>query len=499
MGLDAGTTGVKSIIFTLDGGIASSAYKEYMMRRPKPNYAVFDSNEFWAGSVYVLRQSIQQGDIDPEEIAAIGVTGIGGALVPVDKNGKCLNSILAQYDRRAEETRKKYEKEDAMKRELKRVGRRGLSGVSSKILWFKENRPEVYRKTSKFLGGPEYVLMRLTGEMEIDYSMGSIFGLINPIKKEWDDRLIDALGLGGEKLPDLHPSGTVVGEIGSEVSKATGLNEGTPIALGGYDVMCGSLGVGAIREGVIMDVTGTVEQVAADVPSDFLKRIGPEHRIFFGCHVARGKYFATGGVGTAGSLFRWYRDTFGREEMREAEEKDLDVYDILTGEASEAEIGSRRLLVLPYFHGQGAIVGLQLAHGRREVIRAILEGITFGIRRYIEDHFESTGIKVSELRAVGGGAKSDLWLQIKANVINKRIVVPSVTEATALGAAIMAGIGVGIYKDEEEAVERTYREKKEVLPETSAVKEYEKHYKAYRDLENTLRPFYDRLTLINGP
>jgi xylulokinase len=241
-----------------------------------------------------------------------------------------------------------------------------------------------------------------------------------------------------------------------------------------------------------------VEQVAATVPSDYLKKIGPEHRVFFGCHVARGRYFATGGIPTAGSLFRWYRDNFGREEMKEAEEKGLDVYDILAGEASTAEIGSGKLLVLPNFFGEGAMIGFDLSHGRKEVIRAILEGITFGMKKYIEESFESTGINVSELRAIGGGAKSDLWLQIKANVINRRIIVPSVTESTSLGAAMMAGIGVGIYKDEDDAVEKTFKKRKMFTPEPDAVERYEEFYRIHKDLEETLRPIFSRLSSLRA-
>ena len=376
LGLDVGTTGVKSAIFTPGGETVSLKYKEYKMNRPRPDYAEFDPKEIWESSAYVLKQSILQSKVDPRDIAALGVTGIGGALVPVDKRGECLSAILAQYDRRERGIQERFRNHHADKRKREITGF-GLGGVELKIRWFKENRPEIYEKTSEFLGGPEYVMLKLSGERAIDYSMGCCFGLLNPIERTWDEELIEAMGLDQDKLPGLRSSGSVVGEVGPDVSAVTGLRKETPVAIGGYDVMCGSLGVGAISEGIVMDVTGTVEQVAATVPSDYLKKIGPEHRVFFGCHVARGRYFATGGIPTAGSLFRWYRDNFGREEMKEAEEKGLDVYDILAGEASTAEIGSGKLLVLPNFFGEGAMIGFDLSHGRKEVIRAILEGITF--------------------------------------------------------------------------------------------------------------------------
>jgi xylulokinase len=286
------------------------------------------------------------------------------------------------------------------------------------------------------------------------------------------------------------------------VSEKTGLARGTPIVLGGYDVIVGGLGVGAIEEGIASDVTGTVEQTAYTVPESFIKKLDeiPSLPLWGGCHVAKDKYYVTGGIGrSSGPILRWYRDTFASEERKDAQEKNKDVYDILTEMASKAEPGSKKLLLLPDFmfsnHGEGVLIGLSFEHSKNEIIRAILEGATYRMKEYIE-RVEEAGLKTTELRALGGGAKSSLWLQIKADVFQKTVIAPVVTEATSLGAAILAGIGVKVYRDAAEGVQRAYRVKEVHKPDEERSKLYERYYQVYKRIRPTLEGMFNDLAAL---
>jgi xylulokinase len=278
-----------------------------------------------------------------------------------------------------------------------------------------------------------------------------------------------------------------------------------PIATGGHDQACGALGVGVVGEGPVMDASGSVECIAAAMG----KPVVTEDMMGFGqccnCHTVEGTYLTLGFFPSSGIVLRWYRDTFGEKEKEEAERSDVDVYDVLTTEASKSPPGADGLMLLPHLFGsgtgqpptlnrnsRGAIIGLSMFHDRASVIRAILEGVALELRRVIE-FIEVCGIPATELRAVGGGARSPMWLQVKSNVTNRALVRPNVTEAPSLGAAILAGVGTGVYRGFENAVQTVYSEESRIEPDPDLVPMYDRQYRIYKEIYPALVGIYDDL------
>ncbi|MDQ1278987.1 MAG: xylulokinase [Thermoproteota archaeon] len=503
LALDIGTTGCRSVIYTHDGIPVSLAYEEYNPSQrfhPKPGYEEMNPDVLWDIVVRTIRKSISNENIRSRDVQALGITGIMGAWMVMGKNHKWLYPCIWTGDSRAREPIAKIMKEfegikdkDVSPSRLRR---------SARLTWFRKTMPDLYSQTLNFLNPEDYIVYKLCGRIVTDYCSAHFIGPFDPFKKKWDSKCLEIAGIDEVLMPETKPSSAIAGEVGSDVSEKTSLARGTPIVLGGYDVICGALGVGAIEEGIASDVTGTVEQTAYTVPENFLRKLDklPTAPLWGGCHVAEDKYYVTGGIGrSSGPILRWYRDTFADEEQRDAKKKNKDVYDILTEMASKAEPGSKKLLLLPDFmfsnHGEGVLIGLSFEHSKNEIIRAILEGASFRMKEYI-DRSEELGLKTTELRALGGGAKSSLWLQIKADIFQKTVIAPVITEATSLGAAILAGIGIDVYKDAAEGVRRAYRVKEIHKPDERRSKVYERYYNIYRRLRPTLEGIFSDLASL---
>lgn len=277
---------------------------------------------------------------------------------------------------------------------------------------------------------------------------------------------------------------------------------------GGHDQPCGALGVGITREGPTMDATGSVECIASAMKRPILTKKMLKAGQCCYCHVVKDMYISLGFFPSAGLIFRWYRDLFAEKEKEIAQTTGKNVYDILTEIAEKSPPGASGLLLLPHFMGsgtghspamnrnsRGAIIGLSLFHEKSHIIRSILEGITFELRQVIE-FFEEAGIMVSDLRAIGGGAKSPFWLQLKADVTNRTVIVPEITEAASLGAAILAGIGIKAYKSFDDAAAKTYKEKSVYHPKSEAMERYDKQYMIYKEIYPALVKIFDHLVLL---
>jgi xylulokinase len=364
-------------------------------------------------------------------------------------------------------------------------------------MWLKEEMPEVYRKTAKLIGWHEYVMWKLCGRPVIDPSLAQATGVFNRRKHEWSIEILDTLGIDVDLMPEIEVAGTVVGEVSSEVAKETGLATGTTVVTGAHDTPdCSALGAGMVYEGLAMDLTGTFETVQVCTSRD----LGDLTRtLCWGIKNTPNIYISgVSGVWSSGSLFKWYKDTFSQEELTEAQRTDKDVYDLLTAKAAQAPPGSNNLLVIPDFTGRstkGAIVGLTLGHTKNDVIRALLEGITYQVRLGLENAGERAA-RIKEIRAIGGGAKSTFWVQLKADMYKKRIVIPAVLEGGSLGAAILAGIGIGIYSDAFDGVNRTYRQKAVYMPNERVATVYDKYFAVYKRLRLAMEPIFNELIAI---
>jgi xylulokinase len=509
IGLDVGTTGCKAAVFTSKGELLSLGYREYSHYSPKPGWVELNPEEVWIKLREALRNALKGV---PEEPQALGISSLGEAVLPIDEDGNPLYPAITAYDQRGETYKDSIE---ILRRELGDLQLFKLTGIPlnsmpsiNKIMWIKGNMPDVYEKTWKFVCVEDYIIYKLTGKAAIDYNLASRTMMFDIHKKRWCDTILEVIGITGDLLSEPVPSGTIVGEVSSEASGETGLPRGLGVAPGGHDQACSALGVGVAEEGPTMDAAGSVECIASAMEKPILT----EHMLRAGhcchCHTVEGRYISLGFFPSSGLILRWFRDQFASKEKGEAELSGVDVYDLLVDLASKSPPGASKTLMLPHFSGggtgpqpvlnrnsRGAFIGLTPFHSRGDIVRAILEGVAYELKVLI-DYFEASGIKVSELRAVGGGAKSDFWLQLKADITGKRICLPEVTEATSLGAAILAGIGADIYSDYRGAIEETYRPRKIYEPNPSLNERYSQLYKVYKMIYPALVDIYEKLASI---
>lgn len=509
LGLDVGTSGCKVIVFDYKGELVSSAYREYSEYSPQAGWTELDPNEVWLKVKDSIRECIT-GRIPPGDIDGMSISVMGEAVFPIDRRGNVLYPAITPYDARGTGYRKLLlwweRKFGAM--ELFRTTGIPLSSMPSvnKILWIRQNMPNIFRRAWKFVCFEDYLIWKLTGEAATDYSMACRMMILDMRKKRWSCEILRATDLDEDLLAKVHSSGTVVGEVHTEASNETGLEVGMPVATGGHDQACGALGAGVIDEGPTIDATGSVECIASATRKPILTRKMLEAGQCSHCHTVKDMYISLGFLPSAGLVFRWYRDVFAEREREEARRAGKNVYDVLTGIAAGSPEGASGLLLLPHFSGsstgqspplsrnsKGALVGLSLFHKKADIIRSILEGITFELRQMIE-HFEDAGIEVSNLRAIGGGARSPFWLQLKADITRKPVVVPKVTEAPCLGASILAGIGVKAFKGFHDAIDKVYSEKTVYRPMIEVHRHYSKRYSIYKEIYPSLSQILDKLS-----
>jgi len=498
MGLDVGTTGVKAMAFTPEGKVLARAYREYPELYPKPGWVEMNPDEIWRCTREVIREVALKTKKDP--VQALGLSVLGEAATPLGKDGKPLyNSITAVDKRSIEETRWL---EETLGREYL-FQTTGMpvhpSFTMSKILWIKNHRPDIYEKTWKFLLYEDFILYKLGLDPVIDYSLAARTMAFDIHTNHWSDEILQKIGIDKSLLARVSPSGEVVGKINSRIAKELGLSPDTVAVLGGHDQPVSALGAGIIKEGEATDTCGTVECVTCISNKLSL----PASRLTYNYatypYVIENKFVTIAYFFTAGALLKWYRDNFAFEEKKTAEKEKKDIYEVII---QQTEDEPSPLLLLPHFVGsgtpwldpssKGALVGLTLRTKRKDIVRAILDSVGYELRVNLE-FLEKSGIKVEVLHAIGGGAKSEKWLQIKADITGKRFISLEIPDAGCLGAAILAGKGTGIYKSFEEAVQKLIKYKKIFSPQEEKREKYEKKYRTYKKLYLSLREINSEL------
>ena len=497
VGVDLGTSACKTVVFTLEGEKVSEALEEYPIYHPQPRWAEQNPMEWWHAAVKTIRESLEEADIGDDEIAGLSVDSQREAVVPIGKRGEELYNSIIWLDNRtrpqAEEIRQLISEKEVL----------SVTGVTidpifsaPKILWLKENVPDVFKKTARFLCAKDYIIYKLTGESVTDYSMASRTMLFDITKRDWSEKVCSAVGIPVEKLPPAKESQTVVGEVSAEASGKTLLCKGLPVVNGGGDRPCECLGAGVTDPGPVNIGTGTgsVVEVPLGEPA-----IDMEGRINCCCHVIPDTWEYEAIITTTGASLRWFRDTFGQEEKAEAGKIGRDPYDLLTEKASEIGLGSEGLFFYPYLTGafwpkfnekaRGVYFGISLSHSKGHFVRAILEGVafqyleSFGLLRELEVHVE-------EVNMVGGETKSETWNQIKADIFGRDIRVPAVDDAAALGAALLAGTGTGHFSSLRKAAEEAVKIRAVYSPIPENQKAYSRIYEDYRGVYSSIEKVY---------
>jgi D-xylulose kinase len=499
--LDLGTTGCRTFIFDIDGTIIARDYQEWESYYPTPSYVEQKANSWWESIKDTIEGAIKKSGIDKTEIVSLSVTNQRETIVPVDKEGNPLHNALVWQDRRT------IDQVEFIKNKIgidKIYQTTGLTidpyFSATKILWFKDEKPEIYKKTHKFLLVSDYIIYKLTGKYCTDYSNASRTMLFDINNLKYSEDIASQLELDLDKMPDTFESGVEIGEI---ESNETSFDKKTLVITGAGDQQSAALGVGVIKPGDIKCTTGTGSFILAYLDKP---KFDPKRRVLCSCHAIPGKWVQEASIFTTGAVLRWFRDEIAAVDCMDIEEEQ-DPYEIITSEAEKSEIGANGLLLIPHFIGAGAphwnpysrgiLFGLALGHKRKDLYKAVLEGVAFELRKSI-DVFREIDIEPKELKLTGGGSRSDLWNQIFADVLGVSCVRNVIEEATSLGAAILAAAGAGLFPDIAKAAENICKVEKRWITNTKNQDRYNQIYHFAYDLYKELnsKDFYKKFQNI---
>ena len=498
LGIDVGTTGCKAVAFNVEGKILTSAYREYPLHSPNPGWAELDSVQVWNDIKDCLTQVASQTKSDP--IQALSVSCQGEAVSPVDEKGNILSNAIVSFDNRTEPYVSQWEKKFGREKIFQSSGQPLASLFTAlKLSWMKENLPDAYKKTKYFLGFEDLVMFRLGMKPTTDYTLAARTMLFDVPTASWNEEFLAYLDLDSSVMPEAKPSGSLVGIIPDAIADEIGLPHGIRVVTGGHDQPCQALGAGVIESNAAAYGIGTVECIAPAYNKLLLNDVMLANNICCYNHTCPDLYIALVYNFTGGSLFRWYRDTLGQDELSRAKASGRDVYDILTSEAAQKPT---KVLVLPHFttsgvphfdtRTKGAIIGLTLGTTKAELTRAVLEGITYEMRMCVELLGQAGG-EVKTLRATGGGAKSAYWMQMKSDIMGIPIAEPAVSEAGCLGCAILAGNAIGVYPSISEACQNLVKLNRTFEPNAEFHKIYNEQFELYKEIYPRMKDVFHRM------
>jgi xylulokinase len=460
--IDIGTGGTRTAVFDANSGsLVTQTHQEYSSVFPRPAWVEQDAEDWWRTTCTTAQRVLKKIGKQARAITAVSITNQRETIVPVDQKGQPLYNAIVWQDRRTTPQCKSIQNQVGADVVFNETGLTIDPYFSApKILWFKKEKPQIFQDAHKFLLVHDFILHRLTGKFATDHSNASRTMLFSVERLEWSNLMCEQLEIPIEKLPTPYPSGTPIGQITKRAAKATGLPVDVPVVVGGGDQQCGAIGVGVVKSGRVKATIGTGTFILAyeDQP-----RFDPKRRLLCSCHAVPKKWVIEASIFTSGIIYRWFRDQFGEEEKQLAQLLKTDAYKFMNAQAQQSLPGARGILILPHFVGAGAphwnpdargvIIGLALGHSRADIIRAIMEGTSFEVRRNL-DIMRELGISLKELRLTGGATRSKVWNQIQADVTKLRVQRSQIEEATALGAAILAAVGGGIYSNIMDAAEK---------------------------------------------
>jgi xylulokinase len=488
IGLDIGTTGCKAIVFSDDWRVIGQGKREYSILTPQTHWAEQDAELVWKLAVESLAEAISQSKSNPTKAMALSVQG--EAVIPVDKKGRPLrNAILGMDTRTTQENEWLAETFGAEALYSKTGMPMHTMNTLTKLLWLKKHEPAVWDRSHQFLLYEDYFLRRLTGKASISHCLASRTQMYDLRSGCWAADILDKCGIDAGRLSELAPAaGGVVGNLEKNIAARIGIDGDVLVISGGHDQACAALGSGVIEPGLAMVSTGTAEVVEVAMSQPVLGESLRRGNISVYRHVAAGLFLSMTLNHSGGLLLRWFRDTLGKDKLLEARQSGTDAYDLML---ADAKPGPTNLMVLPHFSGsgtptldttsRGAFLGMTFATTQAEMAKAILEGLTFELRVNL-DLLRGAGIRIDELHAVGGGARSDIWLQLKADVCQTPLRVPRITEAACLGAAVLASVGAGDYDCINSALQDAVGLDRTIKPSSRNIEAYEQRYELYLEL-----------------
>ena len=490
LGIDVGTGGTRAVVVDGGGAVVASATAEHaQFASPETGWAEQDPRDWWRAAAEAVRAVLAGEGVGAEEIAGVGFSGQMHGCVLLDAAGEVLRPALIWCDQRTEEQSRALTARIGAERLIELVSNPALTNFTlTKMLWVREHEPELWARVRTVLLPKDYVRLRLTGERATDVADASGTLLFDVARRRWSREMLAAVEMDESLLPASFESPEITGRVSREGAEATGLREGTPVVAGAGDQAAGAVGMGIVRPGAVSATIGTSGVVFAATDRPALDRAGRLHTF---CHAVPGRWHVMGVTQAAGLSLRWFRDTFGagREDGR-------DPYERLSEEAAAAPPGSDGVLWAPYLMGErtphldpgarAALVGLAASHTRGHVVRAVLEGVAFSLRDTLTI-FGEMNVAVDNIRLGGGGARSPLWRQIQADVYGHAVETLAAEEGAAYGAALLAGVGAGVWSSVEEASDRSVRVAARTEPDATRAALMGRRYAAYRALYPALR------------
>jgi len=509
LGIDIGTSGTKTVLFDEAGNSLASATFEYPLYQPNIGWAEQEPEDWWNATVQGIRKVLSQSGVKPRDISGIGLSGQMHGLVMLDRDNNVLRRSIIWCDQRSTKECEQITSLIGEKRLVGITANPALTGfTASKIMWVKNNEPHIFEKAAKIMLPKDYVRFRLTGEFATEVSDASGMQLMDIPGRCWSKEVLSKLGIDIDQLPKLYESQVVSGKVNKEAAELTGLCEGTPVVGGAGDQAAGAVGNGIVKPGVVSSTIGTSGVVFA-----YLDKISidPAGRVHTFCHAVPNTWHVMGVTQGAGLSLKWFRDNFCNEEKNVAALMDVDPYVLMDKQAEKSMPGSNGLIYLPYLMGErtphldayarGVFFGLSAKHDKKDMIRAVMEGVVFSLRDCLEI-IREMGINVTEIRASGGGGRSRLWKQIQADVFGNAMTTINSSEGPALGVALLAGVGTGIYKNVAEACDTAIKVVEVQQPDMDRHSKYTKFYGIYRQLykslKNDYRDLFDIMSEVYG-
>ena len=496
LGVDVGTSGLKALLLAPDGRLLGSATVPYPMAVPRPGWAQQDPALWWDGCVTAIRRLLKESRLPPSRLAGVGLTGQMHGSVFLGAQGEVLTPALLWCDQRTAaecgEITRRVGGEASL---LRLTFNKALTGFTApKVLWVRRHLPQVDRKTAKLLLPKDYVRYKLTGGFATDVADASGTLLFDVRRRGWSDPMLKALGIPRAWMPDAYEGSAVTGRISAEAARITGLPAGLPVIAGGGDQAAGAIGCGVIAPGVVSASLGTSGVVFAAAP---LPRSTPDGRLHVFCSSVTGGWHVMGVMLSAAGSLNWFRHTLGGALLPHPLPRGANAYDLICKAAAKVPAGAEGLTFLPYLTGErtpyadpdarGVFFGLSLKHTAAHMARAVLEGVAFGMRDSVE-LVRGMGVRVAEIRLSGGGARNPLWCRIQAAAYGATGVRLTREEGPALGAAMLAGIGTGVFRDYPHAVKSCVQER-DRFPAAAGLKAtYASSYRTYRALYPALAP-----------
>ncbi len=492
---DIGTTSLKTALISDEGTVLAVHTEEYHLRTPQAGWAEMEPEAYWRAAVAGVRAVLahphesrvasresRAGTGAAEDVAAIGFASQGQSFIPLSPTGQALHNAIVWVDSRANEIALQWEREWLSREEYRRLsGYPWIPGEMTifKLAWLREHEPAAHGAW-KFLFLPDYLIWRLTGEVATDYNLAQMSGMYDVRAREWEARLLEAAGVTAEQLPSVHAPGKVVGALREEVARELGLPAGVPVCVGCNDQLAGAVGAGNVAPGVVTETTGTA--LAAITTT---AELVDDQRLYAGWHARPGLYYTMAFAPTSAMVLKWLRDLVAPGED----------YEEFLRDVAEVPVGCEGLTMLPHFCGtatptynaqaRGVFAGLNLGHARAHLARAIMEACACLLQEVLEP-LQEAGVELTSVRSLGGAARSDLWLQMKADLLGRPVERPACSDAANLGAAMLAATGGGQFATVEEAARAWYRPERVFQPEAGKRAAYAEVYGRYRELYGRL-------------